>query len=89
VPVLFGILFMAFIITRLLPGDPVLMMMSIEEFGASENSWSSGAQRSVSDRALPVQYVAWVREVFQGNLGTSFHRRAASPTSSPIASARR
>jgi peptide/nickel transport system permease protein len=77
VPVLFGILFMAFIITRLLPGDPVLMTMSIEEFDASPEYMERRRAEMGLDRALPFQYVAWVGEVFQGNLGTSFHRRAA------------
>ena len=77
VPVLFGILFMAFVITRLLPGDPVLMTMSIEEFDAPPEILERRRAEMGLDRALPFQYVAWVGEVFQGNLGTSFHRRAA------------
>lgn len=77
IPVLFGILFMAFIITRLLPGDPLLMTMSIEEFNASEEILERRRVELGLDKPLPFQYVAWVGEVFQGNLGTSFHRRAA------------
>lgn len=75
VPVLFGILFLAFVMTRSLPGDPLLMMMSIEEFGASEEYLDNRRDQLGLNDPLPVQYVAWVGEVFQGNLGTSFHRR--------------
>lgn len=75
VPVLFGILFMSFIITRLLPGDPLLMMMSIEEFSASQEYLDARREQLGLNDPLPIQYVAWVGEVFQGNLGTSFHRR--------------
>jgi peptide/nickel transport system permease protein len=76
VPVLFGILFMAFIMTRALPGDPLLMMMSIEEFGASEEFLDQRREELGLSSPLVVQYAIWVGEVFQGNLGTSFHRRA-------------
>ena len=75
IPVLFGILFLAFIMTRALPGDPLLMMMSIEEFEASEEYLETRREQLGLNDPLPVQYVAWVGEVFQGNLGTSFQRR--------------
>ena len=76
IPVLFGILFMSFVMTRMLPGDPLLMMMSIEEFEASDEYLQLRREQLGLDQPLPIQYVAWVGEVFQGNLGTSFHRRA-------------
>ena len=75
VPVLFGILAMAFIMTRALPGDPLLMMMSIEDFGAPEEFLEQRREALGLNRSLPAQYAIWVGEVFQGNLGTSFHRR--------------
>lgn len=75
IPVLFGILFLAFMMTRALPGDPLLMMMSIEEFEASEEYLETRREQLGLNDPLPVQYVAWVGEVFQGNLGTSFQRR--------------
>jgi peptide/nickel transport system permease protein len=77
VPVLFGILFLAFIMTRALPGDPLLMMMSIEEFEASEEYLETRRDQLGLNDPLPIQYVTWVGEVFQGNLGVSFHRRAS------------
>ena len=76
VPVLFGILFMSFMFTRLLPGDPLLMMMSVEEFSATDQYLEQRRSDLGLDKPVPVQYVVWVGEVFQGNLGTSFHRRA-------------
>ena len=76
IPVLFGILFMSFMFTRLLPGDPLLMMMSVEEFSATDEYMEQRRSDLGLDKPVPVQYVVWVGEVFQGNLGTSFHRRA-------------
>ena len=76
VPVLFGILFVAFVLTRMLPGDPILMMMSVEEFEASPQYLETRKAQLGLDKPLPIQYGIWVGEVFKGNLGTSFHRRA-------------
>lgn len=75
IPVLFGILFLAFVMTRALPGDPLLMMMSVEEFGASEEYLENRREDLGLNDPVPIQYVKWVGEVFQGNLGSSFHRR--------------
>lgn len=76
VPVLLGILFLAFVMTRALPGDPLLMMMSIEEFEASDEYLDTRREQLGLNDPLPIQYIKWVGEVAQGNLGTSFHRRA-------------
>ena len=77
VPVLFGILLVSFVLTRMLPGDPLLMTMSIEEFSASDQYLEQRRADLGLDKPLPVQYVAWVGEVARGNLGTSFQRREA------------
>lgn len=76
IPVLFGILLVSFIITRMLPGDPLLMTMTIEEFSASEAYLDQRREALGLNDSIPEQYVAWVGEVAQGNLGTSFQRRA-------------
>lgn len=76
VPVLFGILLVSFVITRMLPGDPLLMTMTIEEFSASEAYLDQRREALGLNDSIPEQYVAWVGEVAQGNLGTSFQRRA-------------
>lgn len=75
IPVLFGILFLAFIMTRALPGDPLLMMMSVEEFGASDEYLENRREDLGLNDPIPVQYVTWVGQVFRGNLGSSFHRQ--------------
>lgn len=75
VPVLFGILFMSFILTRMLPGDPLLMTMSIEEFNADEVFLDQRREALGLNDSIPVQYVAWLGEVGKGNLGFSIQRR--------------
>ncbi len=75
VPVLFGILFMSFILTRMLPGDPLLMTMSIEEFNADEVFLDQRREALGLNDSIPVQYIAWLGEVGKGNLGFSIQRR--------------
>jgi peptide/nickel transport system permease protein len=68
IPVLIGVSLIAFLILRLAPGDPVQLMLpshatrdEIEELRASLGL----------DRPLAMQYVLWLGQVLQGNLGKS------------------
>lgn len=74
--VLFGILLVAFALTRLLPGDPLLMTMTIEEFNAPEEYLNERREQLGLNDTVVEQYVAWVGEIGRGNLGTSFQKRA-------------
>ena len=78
VPVFFGILFLAFVLVQLLPGDPATMMLSVEEFSADGEFIERRRQEMGLDRSIPVQFVGWVRELASGNLGYSFHRRGVA-----------
>jgi peptide/nickel transport system permease protein len=75
IPVLFGILLISFVFVRLLPGDPMQVLLSPEQLGSSPEFVAQRRAELGLDDPVTVQYVAWVREVFQGNLGYSFHRR--------------
>jgi peptide/nickel transport system permease protein len=71
VPVFFGILAISFVFVQLLPGDPVLMMIGDTDSVTEEYL----AQRRAAlglDRSLPVQFIAWMGQLSQGNLGYSF-----------------
>jgi len=57
-----------------LPGDPMLALMGPAELGASPEFVARRRAELGLDRPIVVQYAAWVREVFQGNLGYSFHK---------------
>jgi peptide/nickel transport system permease protein len=76
IPVLLGITMLSFVFVRLAPGDPVRMMINPEYMagGAEEYIQRVRAQLGL-DRPLPVQYVAWLGEVLQGNLGYSYFDR--------------
>lgn len=68
IPVLIGVSLIAFLILRLAPGDPVQLMLpshatrdEIDELRASLGL----------DRPLAMQYLLWIGQVLQGNLGKS------------------
>lgn len=73
VPVLFGIVFVVFMIVRLIPGDPARIMLGIR---ATEERLA--ALRTELGLDLPIweQFGRFVVNVLQGDLGTSlFYRR--------------
>jgi len=74
IPTLIGITILIFIAMRILPGDPLSMIMS-ESTGKYVLSDEELAQARASlglDKPLHVQYLAWMGEVLRGDLGSSF-----------------
>jgi peptide/nickel transport system permease protein len=70
-PTLFGALVIMFILTRILPGDPVLMVL-----GPAHSSPENVEQmRKVMgiDQPLPVQFVRYLGQLMRGDLGYSWH----------------
>ena len=79
IPVLLGVSAITFALVRLIPGDPVQVMLGPEVLGnrAAEIRALYGL-----DRPWPVQYVEWLTRAVQGNLGTSL--RSGLPVSEAI-----
>src|SRR5579864_3783700 len=76
VPVLLGITVLSFIFVRLAPGDPVRMMVNPEYMAGGAEDYIARRRAELGlNQPLPVQYVAWLGEVAQGNLGYSFFDR--------------
>lgn len=74
IPVLTGIMLLSFVLVQSMPGDPLLMLIPPELFGsASDGFIEAQRERYGLDDPLIVQFYHWLREVFQGNLGYSFH----------------
>ena len=74
IPTIFGITVLIFIAMRVLPGDPIAQ---IANEGAGQYTLSAeelaDARASLGlDRPLPQQYLAWMGDVFSGDLGHSF-----------------
>jgi peptide/nickel transport system permease protein len=66
--VLFTVSVMIFALMRMIPGDPVLMLLG-DDF--TQSAYEQMRTRLGLDRSLVVQYVFWLRRVLQGDLGDS------------------
>src|SRR5919199_3472173 len=72
IPVAFLVTVIAFLLLRLSPGDPVLI------FAGEDRDPATLAQIRTSlglDQPLPLQYVAWIGHVVQGDFGRSIRTR--------------
>lgn len=69
VPVLLGVSIVAFALVRLVPGDPVTVLL-----GPAYNEEQAAIlrERYALDQPLPVQYVAWLARAVRGDFGESF-----------------
>ena len=71
VPLLIGITLVIFLLANLMPGDPILAVMT-GEAQLSEAQLQEARERLGLDAPLPVRYVRWLGEVARGNLGDSY-----------------
>ena len=69
IPVLFGLSIIAFLMMALIPGDPATAILG--NFATPENVARLNAQLGL-DRPLPQQYLIWLGNLLQGDLGRSF-----------------
>ena len=68
VPVLFVVSLIIFILMRLTPGDPVLVMLGEER---SQQAYNEQRAKLGLDQPLPVQYLVWLGRAVSGDLGRS------------------
>jgi peptide/nickel transport system permease protein len=69
IPVLLGILFVTFALARLLPGDPCRAMLGEK---ATAQVCDAFNERYGLNESIPEQFVIYMGDVFQGDLGQSF-----------------
>jgi peptide/nickel transport system permease protein len=72
IPVLIGVSFLSFFFVRLIPGDPVQVMLGIR--ARPEDILQYKAQMGL-DQPVYIQYFRYIEQVFQGNLGNSIVTR--------------
>ncbi|MBV9171944.1 MAG: ABC transporter permease [Chloroflexi bacterium] len=70
VPVLFGVSIVTFSLIRLVPGDPVAVVLGPDARVTPEQVAAIRAAFGL-DEPAPVQYVRWLGRVLSGDLGTS------------------
>lgn len=68
VPVIFGVTLLVFLMLRMIPGDPVMIMLGER---ASPAEVAQLRQELGLDRSLPVQFAGYFVNVLQGDLGRS------------------
>lgn len=69
VPTFLGVTFIAFILIRLVPGDPVMMLVG--ERGISPERHAELMAQLGLDRPWPIQYLAFLGNILQGDFGRS------------------
>jgi len=78
IPVLILVSMAVFLIVRIIPGDPVLVMMGIdadERARISDEQYRSLQRQLGFDRPIYQQYFNWVSRVVQGDMGQSLRSR--------------
>src|SRR6188768_202160 len=70
-----GVSIMVFVIMRILPGDPLVVIFGPEGFTKLTDEQRANYMRELGlSDPLWVQYLAWVKDIAQGNFGRSFFR---------------
>lgn len=77
VPTIFLVTLLVFLLMRVLPGDPALLALAGPEGEGSfsQEDLESLRQKLGTDRPVHVQYVTWMSDLLQGDLGESFYYR--------------
>src|SRR3712207_4648703 len=73
VPTFLGVTFVAFMLIRLVPGDPIMMMVG--ERGMSPERHAEMMAQYGFGRPVPMQYLSFLGDILQGNLGESITTR--------------
>ena len=68
-PTLLGISFLTFLLIRLVPGDPVMLLLG--ERGADPAVYKEMQRDLGLDRPFGEQYFVFIKNALQGNLGNS------------------
>lgn len=77
-PTLLIVTFLVFVLLYLSPGDPVLMLVPVDEVAQMTDEEMDQLRRKLGlDRPIYVQYADWLVHVLQGDLGRSIHQRRA------------
>ncbi len=69
---------MLFLMMRLLPGDPIVMYMSMRDVeGSSQEQIDMMRKEFGLDKPVMVQYVRWMGDALHGDLGRSIVSRSS------------
>ncbi|MFX1405996.1 MAG: ABC transporter permease [Promethearchaeota archaeon] len=77
-PVLFGVLTLTFILSRLMPGDPVVAYLG-ESHGFTAEQYAAALHQLGLDRPIIEQYFIYLQNLFTGNWGVSVSYARGAP----------
>lgn len=84
IPVVFLVSFLAFLLLNLVPGDPVVLMLTTAYGEAPTQERIELLRHELGfDRPIHIRYITWLRNALRGDLGTSM--RTGEPLFSAIA----
>src|SRR6266540_1197163 len=78
IPVLILVSIAVFLIVRIIPGDPVLVMLGVdpeERVRISDEQYQALQHQLGFDRPIYVQYLNWINKIVQGDMGLSLRSR--------------
>ena len=76
IPAMFAVTVLVFLLMRVIPGDPALLILAGSGEGAVRQEDLENLRRELgTDRPLYVQYGTWIRGLLHGDLGTSLFYR--------------
>lgn len=73
-PMLIGVTLLAFIISHLVPSDPLVLLVSEKAMNNPEIV-KAATEKWGLDRSLPEQYFIYIKNLVQGDMGVSFKSR--------------
>jgi peptide/nickel transport system permease protein len=71
IPTIFGALLIMFIVTRILPGDPVMMLLGPAH--SSPENIATMRELMGLDHSVSVQFLIYLKQLLHGDLGYSYH----------------
>jgi peptide/nickel transport system permease protein len=74
IPMLIGVTLLAFIVTHMVPSDPIVLLVSEKAMNNPEIV-KAAIEKWGLDRSLPEQYFYYLGNLLQGDLGVSFKTR--------------
>jgi peptide/nickel transport system permease protein len=78
IPVLFLVSVIVFLIVRIIPGDPVLVILGVDSEGSStytEEQYQALRHELGLDQPIAVQYIRWTVKLLHGDFGLSIRSR--------------
>lgn len=79
VPTVVGVTVLIFLAMRVIPGDPLRTIVGEGQIYILSDKELANVRHSLGlDKPLPIQYLAWMRDVLKGDLGYSFWQKDIS-----------